>query len=529
MSLKTTRFLSPEECLRALWDKIPAHIRLTFFSALVSGLLAHLYMFTKKVLNHDDIGDLFYTNYGAASGRWLLPKLAHLDGSFSTPWLLGVLSLVLIALAACFVVSLMRLKRPLSCILAAAIMVTFPTVTATMAYMFTADAYFCSLALACFAAYITNKYRFGFLAGIAAICLSMGVYQSYFGVTAVLMVGILILDTLDGDTSIKYLLLKSVRFVATLGVGIAGYMAVVKFTSRSIELVNYMGISDMGKISLSDLPRQICKAYLEYGNYFLLNESGAHFSFLGGLFLLTGLATVCLAVLAIRSRKLKAPHLILLALLVLAYPLAGNIVYVMVPNAPVHMLMLYGMCMILLAPIALAEYCANLSAEAPSDGGSSRKGILRSACCWAITVTIALTAYSYTIFSNQVYLKMGFTYEQVYSYSTRLLSAIEQADGYRTDLPVVLVGRALENGGQPVTPELDAIVLTGVGNMKEMINSYTYGVYLLRFHGAVNYTYTVDSELSRQFAAREDVAELPVYPASGSIRVLDDHIVVKLS
>lgn len=525
MSLSTKRLMSPEECLNALWAKIPQHIRTTFFSALVWGLLAHLYMFTKKLLNHDDIGDLFYSNYGTPSGRWFLPTLFQLDGNFSAPWLLGVLSLVMIAVAACFVVSTMRLKRPLSCILTAGIMVTYPTVTATMAYMFTADAYFCCLALACFAAYITNKYRFGFLAGIAAIALSMGVYQSYFGVAAVLMVGILILETLDGAAPVQKLVLKGVRFVATLGAGMAVYMVMVKITTRSVELVDYMGISSMGRLSLSDLPRQIVKAYLEYGNIFIQNKFAAHFSFLNVLFLLTGLATLCLAVVIIRRRKLTVPHLILLVLLAAVYPLAGNIVYVMVPNAPIHTLMLYGTCTILLAPLALAGYCADLFAGEAPNGGAA----LRALCCWVIAVTMGLTAYSYTIFSNEAYLKMDLTYEQTYSFSTRLLRAVEGADGYTPDLPIVLVGRALENGGTPATPELDRIALTGVFSMNDMVNSYTYGHYLRRFHGVRNTVFSSDTPIAQQFGEREDVAALPDYPNSDSIRVLDGYLVVKLS
>lgn len=526
MSLKPMCPIMPEDCLKRLWGKIPRHILITFFAACLWGLFAHLYVFTDKILNLDDIGALFGTEYGIASGRWLLPFFTALDGPFSAPWLIGAISLFLLAVAACLVVSIMRIKNPLSCILTAALLVAFPAVTSTMAYMFSADTYFLALALACFAAYVTQKYRWGFLPGAVAITLSMGIYQSYFSVAALLLVGVLFLDTLDGKDSFRVLFLRGLRFVATLGAGIAAYMVVVQITTRSVALVDYMGISDMGKLSLTDLPRLISNAYLAHWGFFIQSDTAAHFPFMKYIFLLVGLAAVLLLFFILRRRKLKGLQLLLLALLAAVYPLACNLVYVMAPSAPVHILMLYGMAGTLLVPLVLAEYYAKLQHSVGE--AQSPTAALGALCCWVVMAAMALTAYGYVVFSNHIYLKAELTYEHVYAYSNRLLSAIERAEGYDVNVPIVLVGQALEDVRYPATPELDAFTLTGVDDATEMINSYSYAYILRRYLGAPNIIYGGDSTVPSKFETMDEVALMPSYPSPDGIRLIDGHLVVKL-
>lgn len=522
-------FPKPEDALANLWERIPQYIKTTFIAACVSGLLAHFYIISRKLPNHDDIGHLFVATYGTASGRWLLPYILKLDGSFSTPWLIGILSILMIAVAICFTVSVMRIRRPLGRILTAAVMVTFPAVTATMTYMFSADAYFLSLALACLAAYITNKYRWGFIGGVIAIALSMGIYQSYFGMTAVLMVGALLFDTLDGNYSFKQIILKSLKFLATLASGMIIYMIIVKLTSQSTELVSYMGISEMGKISVCSLPQLVFSAYSEYLHFFIRNNDLVHFSFMKYAFVLTAAASMYLGVSVIREKKMKLKFVILLALLAVIYPLAGNIIYVMVPDAPVHILMLYGMTSILIAPLAITEYYMELTSDSAFRNRGKWRKSWGSFCCWVIAGTMAVTAYNYTIFSNEAYLKMELSFEQTHSFSTRLLGAIENADGYDKNTPIVFVGSALDDVAYESTPELDKITLTGIADMNELINSYTYAYFLRRFVGAPNIVYDSKSQISEKCKDSDEVKRMPNYPAAGSIKVVGKYIIVKFS
>ena len=187
--------LAPDAAFERFRKSVPSYTKWTFAASVVFGLIAHLYMLTNKLPNHDDIFHLFQCDYGTQSGRWFLPTVLQWDGDFSMPWLIGVLGILCLAGTACITTSLFHIRRPLACIITAALLVSFPTVASTFTYMFTADAYFFGLFLAAFAAFAVARFAIiGLPVGAVALILSMGIYQSYFPVATVLLVGTLLFD-----------------------------------------------------------------------------------------------------------------------------------------------------------------------------------------------------------------------------------------------------------------------------------------------------------------------------------------------
>lgn len=514
------RFGDPGACLEGLWRRVPGYIRLTFCAALVSGLAAHLYMFTNKLANHDDIGHLFSMDYGTASGRWLLPVLTRLDGALSMPWLIGLVSLLCLAGTACLTVSLLRIRRPLGCILTAALTAVFPVTAATFAYMFSADAYFFSLLLAAFGAYAAVRWGWrGSALGAAAVTLSLGVYQAYFPVAAALMVGALLLETLDGDKPFRALLLEGVRLALTLAAGLAAYLVIVKLTTLNTGLVDYMGLQDMGKLSLSELPRQLLKAYGEYWVFFIRDEAGCHFGFLKYAFALTGLGTLALGVAVLVRRRLGALRTALALVLAVLFPLAADLIYLMVPSG-VHTLMIYGLCELLILPIALAEYARPVLAE-------GRSAAFRAAADWVICVTLALAAWSYAVADNAAYLKIDLGMRQCAAYSDRLLARIESCEGYAWGMDVVLVGSGEWDGRLYPAPTAGP-QLIGVLDMDGFRTAYSYDLFLRYYLGYTGPVYTGGSQRAQELADTPEVQAMPCYPDSGSIRVVDGAVVAKL-
>lgn len=515
---------SPDRWALKLWQRVPGYIRLTYIAALVLGLLTHLYMFTNKFTNHDDLSQMFFADYGKASGRWLLPTVLELDGNFSMPWLIGMLSILCLAGVPCFVVALLRIRQPLGCVVTAALLVTFPTVTATFGFMFSADAYFFSLLLAVFGAYLSVRWGWkGSLLGAVAITLSLGVYQAYLPVAAVLMVGALLFETLDGEASLRALLWKGVRLAATLAVALLAYLVVVRFTTRDTGLTDYEGISDMGKLSLGELPQLVVLSYKKYGAFFLRDRWHCHASYLPYVLLLTALVTVVLGVLLLLRRRIGTGRTLLALFLVGIYPLAGGLIYVMVPKGFVHIHMMYGLVFLLIAPIALMEYSRPVLQE------GSKTRVFHVMGSWVILLTMALTAYSYGITDNNAYLKADLGMRQCEAYSNRLLARVESAEGYEPGMPVVLVGSTQREAALSPTPELDASDLVGIFNMGDLRTFYTYGHFLRYYLGFSQPVYAGNSELARSLADTARVQAMPLYPLAGSVQVMDGRVVVKLN
>ena len=516
MKIPRLTLKTPEECFSGLWGRVPRETKLTFAASVILGFVVHIYMFVNKLPNHDDVNHLFYADYGTASGRWLLPFILGLDGPFSTPWLIGLLSVLCLAGTVCFTTSLLRIRHPLGCIVTAAVMVAFPAVTATFTYMFTADAYFFSLLLAAFGAYAAVRMRWGEFIGAAAITLSLGIYQSYLGVAAALMVGALLFETLDGKLSFKELFLKGLRLLGSLALALAAYMVIVRITTRDAPLVDYMGISEMGKISLRELPALVWHSYHKYITFFLKNDSGYHFGFLKYAFAAAGVCTVGLGAWLLWKRRLGPARTVLAAALVGMYPLAADLIYVMVPKAEIHTLMIYGLVLILVAPVALADYM-----EIPKASG----GPAQAAAGWIILLSIALTAYSYIVIANTAYLKIDLSIRQCTAYSTRLLDKIESCEGYQQGMSVILLGSQKREGALSPTPELDRVNMIGLLDMGGLRTSYTYEYFLRYYLGFTGDVATASVET----IGIPGVEDMPLYPAAGSIQVIDDMVIVKIN
>lgn len=361
--------------------------------------------------------------------------------------------------------------------------------------------------------------------GTILLILSMGIYQSYFPVAAVLMVGALLFDCLEGRAFFGRTLLRGVKMVATLALGIVVYMAVARLaTMASGGLSDYMGISSMGSLSLSKLPELVRQSLESYETYFLQNELGWNFSFIPLLVIAAWVSGVVLLATLLLRRQVGVLRGLLALVLVLLYPLAGSLIHIMVAGAAVHDLMIYGLLYALILPLALASFAAT-----HADEMGSLRSALQSLMSWIVIASMALTAYNYIVTDNKAYLKMALGFTQIEAYSNRLATMIQSVPGYSPSLAVVLVGSSNGDALLDVTPELSEIFLTGALNMGTYRTQYSYGNLLNRFSALPNYVYLDDmpEEVSSAIAGVSET--MPAYPQEGCVQIAGEYIVVRLN
>ena len=121
-----------------------------FVSAFMIGLLVHIYKFTNLLPNADALYNFYSNQNMTASGRWFLSVACGISSYFDLPWVNGVLSLVFMGLTAAMVAEVFRMENPVVIALSSGLLVSFPAITATMSYEFTADGYMLAMALAAF-------------------------------------------------------------------------------------------------------------------------------------------------------------------------------------------------------------------------------------------------------------------------------------------------------------------------------------------------------------------------------------------
>lgn len=517
--------MSQKGALDAVLDwlkkKISRRDAAVFGLSFLIALAVHFYAFTNKLLNHDDLSELFGGGSLLASGRWLLDPLIRLTGRVSMPMLYGLVGSAFLALTVLTVIRVLGIRRLLTAAAAALCMAAHPTVVCTWAYMFTAPAYFMAMFLAVLGAALLRRSGWRQLVpGAALIAMSMGCYQAYLTLSAALMVIAVLLDVLDGtyEGRWKPLLLDCLKYLAGLLLGLALYLAVLKLCLliTGTELLSYAGIDGMTGVTFSTL---LQRAGLAYKRFYDFNNSTA-FTAINRWFpllLKLGQALFFLSVLglAVERRLWRTPVTlaVLLAFLALT-PLAVGLIYVMAGESAIHWLTRYATVLLWVFPAAVGERLI-----LPEKGTAARAaaGIL-AALLLALT---GLTGYESALVTNKAYLEMELNRQAANNYLTRLFTKIEQLPGYTPDAKVALIGRA-----KLVTtvPDED---LTGIFPAEGLVNMYSRARLFSLAHG---FAYQwVSPEETEQLAATAEFAAMPVYPAQGSIRAIDGIITVKLS
>ena len=521
-----------ENLLPRMLRSIPRAQRTAFVSAFAAGLLAHLFMLTNKLPNFDDLMSFCSANDRLTLGRWFLKDASILSSNYSLPWLTGLISLTALAVTAMLVTALFEIKRPLPVVLASALLVVFPTVTGTFAYMFTADAYFIAAMFAALAAFVTDRYKLGFLAGAVLLAFSTGIYQAYlfFGAALLFARGIMLL--LKKEYSDRQI---AVRFFKYLAAGLLGYLLYrgilsVCLAAKGVELAPYMGVDQMGKLQLSGLPRGIAAAI-----YYLYDAVFVTFPTLAGSKRLLAAATALLmalipllcCVLMFTGKLKSAAQTALAVVMALLLPVAANCAYVFVGSA--HMLMRYSMTVPFIFVIALYELYSRRRAAA-----AKPKNLLLSATSWVLTVCMTIVCLGYGVIANKAYLRLHTSYENTYGMALRIVDRAEQCDGYTQGTQIYIVG-SLHAGNYKYDSDLfrNFMGLTGVLGRYEA-KTTLYGIatdndYFRSFcdeYLGVHYT-RPDTDTIKEIAKSGKYASMPVYPAAGSVAMIDGIAVVK--
>ena len=163
----------------ARWGSIQFRkYRVPFSASILFGLLAYLFAFTNKLVNHDEVHCLFSKGATVTSGRWGLGLLDIIFPNYSMPWIYGVITLCLIALSVCLIISTFQIRNKVIQVLLAGTITVFPSLIGTFGYMFTSSSYALSFLLAVLAVwFLRHGGKLGPLPALIFRVGSLSIYQ----------------------------------------------------------------------------------------------------------------------------------------------------------------------------------------------------------------------------------------------------------------------------------------------------------------------------------------------------------------
>lgn len=503
-----------------MFRRIGKNFKLVLYSTFLWGIFAHGMMIFNKFSFHDDAG-LFGIGGTYSSGRWMLGILGEgsrkLFGSdyYSLPLFNGIVSILLIAISMALLADLFELQKKWVLIALSGIMVTFPMVTSTFGYMFTAPYYFLGIFMGVAGVYLSCKCRvwYGYVAGLILMACGVGVYQANIPVfvSAILIYAIKV--TADEKKAIwKSFFQTAVKSICSC-VGFMVFYFIFNKIALGVtgsHLSDYQGINNMGVTSVSGYLHRIVTAYKEF--FWPTDGTSANmYPFSSDLvYKIILLFAAVVTVLLLKECWKREKMLVLqIAVFLVFIPLACNFIYVMCDPVQVDSIMTYGEVMVFVYIAWIMEQC--------TETVKLQRLIGKAAFCFLLLLNVMFCR-----FSNTCYLKAELMFRQAVSYLTVLTAQIKSTEGFTTETPVVYIN---EYGKYDYTtanvPEMKEIKLIPYEH-SSILNNYAWKTTMKMWCD-----FDPEQGDASEFENLPEVTEMPSYPNAGSIRMIDGTLVVK--
>lgn len=502
-----------------MWKKnIKSEWKLAFMAAVVIGLMVHLPMMLSDIPNHDGLDSMYFDQNMITSGRWFLMVACGFSSYYTLPWLIGVIALLWLGVTAALLVEFLEVKDRVTIVLISGLLVTFPALASTFAYVFTMDGYMLALMLAVAAVVCVKKLKYGFLPGAVCLAFSLGTYQSYLAFTVILCIyGILMLALENGTVKDKFKKALQYLYMGILGVVLYYGILQVLLKLQGKVLDTYQGINSMesGILSggVSSLLSTILNMYRDFfaftinGNVLVNNTwSMAAFTLLA---LLTMFVLLWMTLQKGWWKKLWFWCLLLLA--AVGLPVATNIILLITPNVTYHLLMRYQWVLYLILPISfISRY--------------GRKEDVTAS--WGVLLAGVVLAGNFAVTDNIAYSNLEKRYEKTYAYCVRLLDRIEQTPGYYQGIPISMIG-VVGDESYPLT-DITGKVTSNMIGMNGDVLLYTgdnYKRFIKHYLGAdLN---ILPAEVMEEIYYSEEYRAMDSFPGENSTQVVDGILYVK--
>jgi len=490
-----------------------------FCSTFFIGLLVHMYKFTNTLLNHDSVYSYYSDLNIIGSGRWFLSTACAATSYFDLPWLIGIVSLVLLAAAAVLVVDIFEMENPVQVVLTGGILAACPGVTQTFFYEFTADGYMLAVFLSALAVWLTriemNKRSCEYVRwALAAVCLclSCGIYQAHVSFGMVLALCCLLYELLkdrhDAKTCWRWAFCQLGLYIVSLAAYYVLWQICMKV--QGVQATDYKGISSVG-ISLHTMLAAIPQVFNALLRFFFEWDVQVYgwtlYGKLNAVFL--GGFAACLIGAVFKSGLWKRKgQLALFGIVVLLVPFAACVWMLVSPGMDYNPMMLVSLSILYVFATVLAEaFLPGLWKELAG-------------------IFLAVVVFYFSVQANVSYYYMQAAYQTSCSKGTEMLTRIHMLDPGTRQLYVV--GNRYGEIEMKNALHAEEIPMLGYALETDLLFDYEHVMFFL------NYSLTGDfekapREMREWLDTAQEVQEMSCWPDTDSVRVIEDVIVVKLS
>ena len=459
--------------------------------------------------------------YQTSLGRFLQPVYWQIRGSLVVPSVVVPFTAVFLALTCLLISNLFDLSGSREIALLSGLLAAHETFAVTAAtYLPWMDVYALALLLSALgASCFLSGGRKTWLSPLFFM-LSLGLYQSYLPVAAVLIILVLIRRTLCGERPARVFqtgLLACVSLVAGLLLYALAFKAALALAGGNASY-DYNGVGSLGFFDFAGIPGYLLDTVLTPIRFLFNPDSNAVASHTPSIsaFLNLALLLLGLVMLAARAKALRRRSKLMLLLLVfLLIPGCNFIQFIWqgtVSGLTIYAYVFFDVAVLLLTVPALRM----------------RRPLARFAAIGAQVLLCAVILQN-TLLAHQLCVKRDLEWSSTLSAFTRILDEAEQTEGYVPgETPVVIVGMLPSSRISMERPGFES--LSGFQGAR-----YTYAAayesanpwYLRMILG--ERVRLVEDSVMRALSATPEAQAMPCFPGEGFCQMIDGMLYIRIS
>ena len=520
-------------------------ITLSLISTVIFAILAHSYRFYNNMFSGDSLMNIYQDDsaWQIALGRIGQPVYLMFRGSLCNPWLISFLAIIFTGLAVYITAEILDIRRPLMIVLISGLYECNIAVTCQNAtYLPWVDIYALALLTAVLGIYLVkltiisaHKRVYNVLLLFAAafsLAISLSLYQAYICVAISLVMIVVMLDLQTEGSPYKRLITNLLSYCLIMLAAAAIYYITWKCLQRALNIWTadgYNGLASVGDYSGTSIGGLIALTYRKVLEYYSNPEVFTSLVFrnmsLSILWVWLIRVANVLAIVSViygyvsinRRNKTGIASRIMQLVILLLLPIGLNFICI-ISKGMVHSLMVYSYIMFYILAIKLMDSAGNSNDIRQMT--HSVRGIIESA---VVILFAGIFIWNNIVYANQVYLKKALQDQAASALMNRIVEDIEAMNDYVPGVtPVAIEGRFDMTDYISDIPGMENIRPYGMGETALLYPGTDYAYINYELSVAMNLTRLTDEQIAL-------TADMPSYPANGSIEYVDGIVVVKVS
>lgn len=490
--------------------------KIAFFTTLIVGFLLFLYAMTHHVLSSDG---MYYSSsthisgdWELSLGRWGLQFVDLFRGGIINAPLIILLGLIFLSMTSTLLARILKLKKISSTIVMSVLIAVAPQFAESATFLYCFDAYCLAMLLSVLAVYFLLKCnKISYLISILCIILCCSLYQSYICVTIGLYIVIVIINLLNKN-NLRTVLLNALKHLLIIAISLALYYALTKCILHfaSVSFSSYRGANSSIRDIVTSSGQGILNAIGDFFNFFFSDKIYQSNSFWHRQILNILVFVICIVELIFTVYKNKAWKrfpLIIISLCLL--PIGTCAINVIVPKNHVNLLMGVGLIMPYILFIKLNDILI------PS---STKLHLLTMAPLLVLLWTFALGNITSFMAREDIH--------NNYAYTTQnILSRAEALPNHNNSYSFCF--NDIIRYESPLSSRANSYITTGPETWDSFNGMRNIERFLYRNFGKrVNICTRNKYE---QLISSKEYKNMTLYPAEGSIKIIDHTVMVKFN